>query len=174
MKTTQFKIVSLTLFALTLAACDNDNSARTNVAPTISAVADVSIQANEQSGQIFFQVNDEFTDPGLLEVTASSDNTTLINAQSFSFNVAGGNRSVQITPISELLGSSNITLTVSDADGLTSSTSFTVTVNQQMLDVGQFAVQLFNDSPNDSPRTFDSRQFVGGDEGANIYPTVAQ
>ena len=110
MNANTLKLLLIALIGSTLSACDNDSGSRTNLAPTITDIADVSIEANEQSQQILFQVDDEFTDAGSLSVTASTDNPGLIDTGAFEFGVAGGNRSLQITPISEMLGASNISI----------------------------------------------------------------
>ena len=97
--------------------------------PTISNVTDKSILEDTTSPVYTFTVSDIETAAADLTVSAASVNNTLIPVENVVItNVGGGNRTVQISPQENLVGSSVITLTVLDADGGTSSDSFTMTV----------------------------------------------
>lgn len=179
MKLNPMKTALAFTLALGLAACDNNESNRNNIQgmvfedPSITTISDQSIEANETS-VVAFVVADNQSLASTLTVTASSDNQQLIPDAGLQIDGSGANRMLNITPISELLGSANITLTVMDSDGGSASTAFTVTVAQQQLTVSEFAIQVFGDDPNGTPRNFSSRSFISGGQDMDIYPIVTQ
>ena len=99
-----------------------------NAAPTISAIAPVSISANGSSGPIAFTVADAETSAGSLTVAGTSSNTTLVPNSGIAFGGSGANRTVAITPAGNQSGTATITLSVSDGVNTTTGT-FTVTVS---------------------------------------------
>ncbi|MCX6055960.1 MAG: Ig-like domain-containing protein [Chloroflexi bacterium] len=100
-----------------------------NDLPTISTITDKSIPEDSISTAYGFTVGDIETPLADLTVTATSANGTLIPVDDIVVtNTGGANRTVQITPTNNLVGSSEITLTVHDLDGGTSSHTFTLTV----------------------------------------------
>ena len=98
-----------------------------NDSPTISTISAKTINEDSSTGAISFNVNDIEIGGGVT-VSASSSNTTLVSVSSIVLGGSGTNRTVTVTPASNLSGSATITLTVSDG-ALSSSTSFVVTVN---------------------------------------------
>ena len=116
---------SITNAVLTI--LDNDEPA--NSAPTISDVSDLSTDEDTATGAIAFTVGDAQTAAGLLSVTAVSSNTSLVPNANIAFGGSGANRHVIITPAANQFGTSTITLTVTDAGGLSASDTFILTVN---------------------------------------------
>jgi hypothetical protein len=99
-----------------------------NDAPTITKVPNQRTNKNTATTAIAFTIGDVDTALSKLTVTKTSSNITLIPTSSIVIGGTGANRTVKITPASNKTGSATITLTVSDG-ALTTSTSFTVTVN---------------------------------------------
>jgi predicted outer membrane repeat protein len=64
-------------------------------------------------------------------VTATSSNTTLVpnNVANLSFTGSAGSRTLQITPVASLSGTTTITLTVTATNGRTATDTFDLTVN---------------------------------------------
>ena len=98
-----------------------------NTPPTISNVTDRNIFANEMSDEILFDVGDAQTEPGLLTVSVSSSNPTLIPNANLFINGTGDWRTLSIVPVFGQDGTAVITLTVSDGQ-LQAVDTFTVTV----------------------------------------------
>jgi hypothetical protein len=97
-------------------------------APSISNVADQSVNEDTSTAAIGFIVGDAQTPAASLTVTASSSNTALIPNANLLLGGSGANRNITITPTANLSGTSTITLTVSDGTE-TASDSFVLTVN---------------------------------------------
>ncbi len=98
-----------------------------NTAPTIGNVTDKSIVANAMSDEFYFTVGDAQTDPGLLTVTGTSSNPSLIANSNIFFNGTAGWRTVSVRPTFGQDGTATITLTVSDGL-LTATDTFLVSV----------------------------------------------
>ena len=62
-----------------------------------------------------------------------------------------------LTPIEGVLGVSNITVTATDAQGLSASRTFAVTVEPQQLGFAAFTRDVFADDANATPRDLNSR-----------------
>ncbi len=99
-----------------------------NTAPTISDIANRTINEDGSTGSIGFTVGDNQTLAGNLVVTATSSNTALIPAAGLALGGSGASRTITVTPAANQSGSATITVTVSDG-ALTASDSFVVTVN---------------------------------------------
>jgi hypothetical protein len=95
-----------TTFALTVQSI--------NDAPTISAINDLAIDANQSSSNIPFTVSDVDHAAESLLVTASSSNTSLIPNANIVLQGTGAQRTVRLTPVTAATGESTISVTVSD------------------------------------------------------------
>jgi hypothetical protein len=124
----------------TISLTVSDGSATTNITftvtvnavndrPTISAIGNQTISEHGNTGPLTFNVNDVETAAISLTVTGVSSDTVLVpnNVANITFGGSGANRSVTITPVNGLSGSTTITLTVSDGS-LTQTSVFNVTV----------------------------------------------
>jgi len=97
-----------------------------NDAPTISAIADQTINEDAATGALAFTIGDIET-PGTLQVTRSSSNTTLIPIANVVLGGSGASRTVTITPALNQSGTSTISITVDDGTS-TTTLDFVVTV----------------------------------------------
>jgi uncharacterized repeat protein (TIGR02543 family) len=100
-----------------------------NDAPTISAIADQSINSGTSTGAIGFTVGDLESAAGDLTVTASSSNTVLVPNSGVVIAGSSASRTVAVTPVATQTGTAVITISVSDGS-LTSSESFVLTVQE--------------------------------------------
>ncbi|MDN5203135.1 T9SS type A sorting domain-containing protein [Fulvivirgaceae bacterium BMA10] len=100
----------------------------TPIPPTISNIADQTIDENTSTGPVDFTIGDQDTPLDQLTLTASSSNNTLISSAEISFSGSGADRQVTATPKTDQTGTADITITVSDGTFQVQST-FTLTVN---------------------------------------------
>lgn len=98
-----------------------------NNAPTISAVADQTVDAGTPTSPIAFTVNDAETPADQLLVAATSDNQTLVPDGNIALGGAGAERTIVVTPAASQSGTANVTVTVDDGAAVASRT-FLVTV----------------------------------------------
>lgn len=94
-------------------------------APTISTFSSIDIATNTSSPAIPFTIGDLEGD--ILMVSATSSNETLLPISGIVFSGSGANRTVTLTPATDIAGLSRITIFVTDGFN-TASNSFVVTV----------------------------------------------
>ena len=97
-----------------------------NDAPTISNIADRTINANTGTGTVSFTIGDD--DLATVVVTGSASNATLVPTANIVFGGSGANRTVTVTPAANQSGTVTITVTVTDGGGLTAVDTFVLTV----------------------------------------------
>jgi uncharacterized delta-60 repeat protein len=98
-----------------------------NDAPTITAIPAQTLALNIATAALPFNVADLETAAASLTVSAASSNTTLVPLNRITFAGTGANRTVSVAPAIGQVGSSTITVTVSDGNA-SAATSFAVTV----------------------------------------------
>ncbi len=101
----------------------------TNARPVISAVAAQVTFPNLAVSNIAFTVGDFETPAAALAVSAASGNTNLLPAANLILGGSASNRTVTLTPAGNRSGEAVVTLTVTDAAGLSASTSFILRVD---------------------------------------------
>ena len=99
-----------------------------NSFPTISSIPDQRIRVDNTTGPLPFQVGDVETPAEQLVVNGTSSNPTLVSDSGIIFGGSGANRTVEIGPNFDQIGTTTITLYVIDGGGKSNSTSFLVTV----------------------------------------------
>lgn len=99
-----------------------------NTPPTISDIANQTINEDSTTGPLAFIVGDAETSAAGLVVSASSSNTTLVPNANLVLGGSGANRTLTATPAANKFGSATITVTVSDGS-LSSSDTFVLTVS---------------------------------------------
>jgi uncharacterized repeat protein (TIGR01451 family) len=105
----------------------------TNTPPTITEIADQTTEEDVPTGAIPFTVNDAETPANDLQLSAVSSNKTLVpNANialtKVSVGASGANWTATITPAKDKNGTTNITITVRDADDAEAQETFKLTV----------------------------------------------
>ena len=103
-----------------------------NDPPTISDISDQSINEDSNTGAVGFTVNDIDNAPATLTVTAATANGTIVPLSGVVFGGSGADRTVTMTPAANrntyISGPILVTVTVTDAGGLTASDTFTMTI----------------------------------------------
>ena len=102
-------------------------TAAVNSPPFISPLTNVVAAQDTATGPITFLISDAETGSASLVLSAASSNTNLIDADHIVFGGGGANPTVTLTPLPGQVGSSTITLSVSDGMA-TSSSVFNYTV----------------------------------------------
>ena len=87
-----------------------------NDVPTITAIADQTIDEDGTTEALAFSIDDVETPPESLTVTAISNNTTLIPNANIAVVGTGSDRTIQVTPVANRFGTAFITLTVDDGE----------------------------------------------------------
>ncbi len=107
-----------------------------NDTPVFSPIANQNLVVNQVLGPLSFSVSDLETSN--LGVSATSSNTALVQNAAIILTGTGANRSLSLIPVAGQIGSTTITLTVTD--GLVSTNrNFLVTVSGTPLDTWRFA-----------------------------------
>ena len=104
-----------------------------NTPPTITAIADLTIAMNGNTGAITFTVGDAEDGANPLLLSFTTDNAILITAPSVVFGGMGSSRDVTVTPATDNAGVATIVVTVTDTLGSTASETFVLTVQDTTL-----------------------------------------
>ena len=104
-------------------------AAMTNTPPTITAIANQSVLMNTATGPISFTLGDAETPAASLTLTASSDTPALLPPAGIVFAGSGANRTATLTPSANRTGTAAVNIRVNDANGGSSASQFTLTVN---------------------------------------------
>ncbi len=99
-----------------------------NQPPTISPISNRVTRANVPIDDIPFLVGDAETAAEDLLITGTSSNPALVRPDGIAFGGSGSNQTVSIFPDFDAVGTTTITLTVTDEGAKSNSTSFVVTV----------------------------------------------
>jgi len=104
------------------------NSSGPTFPPTISAIANQTVQKNSSLGPVSFVLADQDTPVGNLSVSAFSSYPLLVPVSNIVFGGAGADRTVQITPAPNRSGTATIGIIVTDDTGNSVVTQFLLTV----------------------------------------------
>ncbi len=99
-----------------------------NTAPTISAIPGLKLSYNSTTRTVAFTVGDAQTPAGSLAVTVTSSNPTLFPSSRLVLGGSESNRTLSVRPAGYRSGTAVITVQVTDAGGLTTTTSFRISV----------------------------------------------
>ena len=127
------------------------NVTSVNDPPTITAIADQTVNEDIATAALSFTITDVETPVASLTVTGSSDNTTLVPVANMVFAGSGGTRTVTVTPAANQTGVATLTIIVNDGTANVS-TTFQVTVNpvnDAPVITGQALVSTVEEQPLD-------------------------
>lgn len=143
-RTARLGAAGITALSLTLAACGggssgNDSSvagapppAAANTAPKIADLAaSESIAQDSSSAPLVFSVNDAEASASSVNVTVESSDAALIAPEAVVLSGNDSSRALMVTPTEDMAGTSTLTVTATDAQGLSTQRSIAVTVTSQ-------------------------------------------
>lgn len=157
-----------------ISACgdSSNNRAPLNQAPTVSAIADVSATANQQTAPIAFSIADE--DVNSVSLALMSDRPSVVPESGLAITGSGANRTLRATPIEDVVGDSRITVIVTDRDGLSASTSFLLTIDAEQRSLQQFARDTFSTTADDEPVLVNAVDFLQDADEDDFADLLAQ
>jgi hypothetical protein len=158
MARTPYLLATLTAATLVAAGCsrndDRDGPAPppvVNAAPTVSTIADQSVNQDTVIGPLTFTISDAETAADALTVVASANATNVIPADGIVIGGTGATRTLTVTPFEAATGSTSIALLVRDAQGLSSTSTFRVTFNARTASFRDATFATFAKSVGDAP-----------------------
>ena len=138
---------------LVVAACSSNKDGSppmpANQAPTIAAVADVSVDQDTVVGPIQIAVADMETSAAALNVIAGSDNPNVFPADGIVLTGTGATRTLTLTPREAATGVTTVALLVTDANNASATRTFRVTVNAKPASVKAVTLSTFAKGEND-------------------------
>jgi uncharacterized repeat protein (TIGR01451 family) len=102
---------------------------RVLVRPTISAIADQSVDEDHPAGPLAFTIGDLETSTADLHLAVTSSNPLLLGVTKIQLDGNGANRTVILVPETNQFGTALVSITVRDGDGLTAIEMFELVVN---------------------------------------------
>lgn len=143
-----------------------------NQPPELSDITDQIIGANKADQPVGFSVSDE--QPGTVTVTVTSEDQTLLPDAQQSVDGNGAQRNALLTPRVDELGNSMITITATDAAGLSSSVSFRIDVMPEEKSMSEFARTTFVDAADDDPALINAVVFMADADEDDFADLIAE
>ena len=128
--------------------------------PTISLISSQTINRNSSTTALGFTISDVQTPAAGLILNVVSSDTILMPRSRIVLAGSDNNRTIQLTPVLGKSGNSQITISVTDTDNLTSSTNFSFTVDSQDPTIGVLPDQIINVNSSTQARNFAVRSGV--------------
>jgi hypothetical protein len=139
---------------------DRDPPMAMNAPPAVAAIANVTTNQDSVVGPVEFIVNDDTTAANQLTVTATVDGDTPIPADGVMLGGEGATRSITLNPLEAATGTANVTVSVKDAQGLTTSRSFSVMVNARSASLRDAVTSTFGKGDGDEATTLNGFTFA--------------
>ena len=166
------KNIILLSVVILLSACSDSKRIEpiVNAPPQVSSVADQQISANQSAAPITINASDDVTQSSSLQVTISSSDQSLIRDEDLilsGFN--GANAELTITPVTGQIGSTSISVTVTDFTGSNATISFNVSVVNQQLSADLLIRNIFGNDKNTVPVSLDAIELIQDVNDENQY-----
>jgi len=177
-ETNTASLLLLAATTLVVAACGSNGdrmqpAPMANMAPTITAISDRSVDQDTVVGPIEFSVSDAETPANQLTVIAGASGNTVFPADGITLAGSGATRSITLTPFEATTGSTSITLTVIDAEGMRTERSFQVAVNARNVSVKDWTLTTFIKAESDEVTTMNGYTFTqDADDPAIFQPLI--
>jgi len=167
MHTNKRSLAMLAATTLVVAACSSSNDrdppppgAMVNQPPTISMIADQTIDQDTEIGPIEFALADSESAATALNVEVIPDSTSVFPADGLVLSGTGATRSITLTPFEAATGTTTIGLRVTDPENAAVTRRFKVTVNAKNASVRDVALSTFAKGATDDPTTVNGFTFA--------------
>jgi hypothetical protein len=164
---------------LGLAACSSGSGygdgppPAANTAPVVAAITDQSADQDTVLGPISFGISDRETDGAALTITAAADGGSVFPADGIVLAGSGTTRTLTLTPLEGATGTANVTVTLTDPQGLSASRTFRVTVNARAASFRDATLGTFANSETDDPTPINGFTFAqDADDPAIFEPLI--
>jgi hypothetical protein len=108
-----------------------------------------------------------------LTVTATSTNANIVGADGITLGGSGANRTVTVKPAEDATGNAVITISATDAQGITTTMAFGVTVNAVTKSITAYVNTTFALGANDTPAQVSGFTFTqDADDPATFTPLL--
>lgn len=161
-KTNYIGSALLVAATVVVAACGSGGNDRpqppANTAPAITAIADRSADQDTTVGPIEFGISDSESDAAALTLTAAADGT-VFPEDGIVLGGSGTTRTLTLTPLESASGATNVTVTLTDPQGLVATRSFRVDVNARGASIRDWAVTTLARSESDEATVMNGYTF---------------
>ena len=143
-----------------------------DAAPTVSAIPAQTINQDTSTAALAFTVSDN---SGLdsVKVVVSSSDSTLLPSYGLVLGGSGGSRTITVTPAEDAIGTGNVSVTASDAQGNLTSSIFSVTVKPVSQSIASYTNSTFALMEGDTPVQVSGFTFVqDADDDATFSPLL--
>jgi hypothetical protein len=174
------RLPALTLLAIgtVLAGCGGGGGgagsgmAPQGTAPQLSPIASLTINQDTPTSPLAFTVNDD-GGAGAVTVAAASSNADLLPLAGLAFGGSGGARTITVTPAEDATGTATVTIVATDAQGMNSSVTFTVSVAAVSKSISSYTNASFAQMENDTPAQVSGITFLqDADDEATFAPLL--
>ena len=147
--------------AATLSGCgggSDEPKPAENLAPVLSAIGDQTIMANLPEQTIGVSVTDE--DPGSVTIDISAGEKALLPDESQTTRGQGSGLLAVLSPAADETGQTVVTVTATDAQGLTDSTQFMLTVTPEQKSMQSFVRTTMELAADAEPELVNAVEFM--------------
>ena len=145
-----------------------------NTPPNISGIANQIVSYISPPLLLAFTVSDAESPASSLVVTAASSNTNLVPNGQIALAGTDTNRTVILTPNSNQLGVTTITLTVTDPGGLSTPASFLLTVTNDPPQISSISNQVISYNTATAPLVFTVSDFESPADSLVLTPEFVE
>ena len=175
-KTSRSSLAVLAATTLVVAACSSSSPdgmepspPAANSAPAVSAITDKDSNQDTVVGPIEVSISDSQSSADLLVVTAAADGTDVVPADGLTLGGSGAVRTVTLTPLEAATGTVNVTVTVTDPQGASTTRAFAVKVNARAASVRDTALATFAKGEADAVTELNGFTFAQDAEDPAIF-----
>lgn len=160
--TNYIRFALLAATTLVVAGCSSGGSDRpqppSNSAPAITVIADRSADQDTTLGPIEFGISDRESDVAALTLTATADGT-VFPSDGIVLGGSGSTRTLTLTPLESATGATNVTVTLTDPQGLAATRNFRVEVNARGASIRDWAVTTLAKTETDDATAMNGYTF---------------